>query len=268
MIQQACRSLENPDAPPRLSELATQAGLSAWHFHRLFKSTVGVTPREFAAARRQQRTRERLQRGDSVTEAIYSGGFGSGSRFYEHAPITLGMRPKQFRKRGEGVTIRHAVVPSPLGLVLVAGTDRGICAIHFGHRRAELERTLKSEFPQARLLSPDREFERWIRAVVAEITGPGTGANLPLDIRGTAFQQRVWQAVREIPCGQTATYAEIAGQLGKPAAVRAVASACAANRIAVLIPCHRVLRTDRQISGYRWGRARKARLLQAERESG
>lgn len=263
----ACRMLETAEAPPSLRDLARAAGLSPYHFHRLFKKTVGVTPRDYAAAHRQKLVRAGLRSGRSVTEAIYDAGFGSSSRFYERAPQILGMKPKQFLARGGGVTIQHAVVPCPLGHVLIAGTERGICAVHFGDSNAALERQLRQELPMATFVPPNPAFKKWVRTTVREIRRSGAASELPLDIRGTAFQQRVWKALRDIPRGRTATYSEIAARINRPAAVRAVANACASNPVAVLVPCHRAVRSDGQLGGYRWGKHRKRMLLKAERLS-
>jgi AraC family transcriptional regulator of adaptative response/methylated-DNA-[protein]-cysteine methyltransferase len=261
----ACRIIEGADSAPTLAVLAQAVGLSRYHFHRVFKSVVGVTARQYAAAYRTGRVRSELRARPSVTEAIYSAGFSSSSRFYERSSDSLGMTPREFRSGGPGVPIRYAVAACPLGLVLIAGTARGICAVRFGHERATLERELRQDFPKATLAKADRAFDDWVKAVVQLIQQPSGRIDLPLDIRGTAFQQRVWQALREIPAGRTASYSEVAARIGQPAAVRAVARACAANPVAVIVPCHRVVRRDGGISGYRWGVERKGRLLQWEK---
>ncbi len=269
MIAQACRSIEAAEAPPRLAELARQAGMSPWHFHRVFKSETGLTPAAYAAACRARRLREELaHRRGTVTEAIYGAGFGSGSRFYEASMQRLGMRPTEFRAGGAGAVIRFAVGQCSLGAVLVARSQRGVCAIMLGDDPEGLVRELQDQFPRAELIGGDARFEALVARVVGFVEAPGTGLDLPLDVRGTAFQERVWRALRDIPAGSTASYAEIARRIGMPGAARAVARACAANPLAVAIPCHRVVRRDGSPSGYRWGAERKRELLRRERASG
>ncbi len=263
----ACRFIESSLSVPALDKLAAVAGLSPFHFHRIFKKAIGLTPRQYAAAHRARRLRSELRTGQSVTEAIYGAGFNSNSRFYERSAETLGMTPRQYQNGGQDVLIRYAIALCPLGLVLVAGTVRGICAVSFGEDRAALERHLKQTFPQASIDKGDSTFNSWVKAVVELIRNPARTIDLPLDIRGTAFQHRVWQALREIPSGQTMTYAQVAASIGQPAAVRAVASACANNRLALLIPCHRVIGTNGKLTGYRWGLKRKRQLLKREQKS-
>jgi len=263
-MAKACRIIETSDSPPSLAALAEGAGLSPYHFQRVFKRVVGVTPREYGVALKTGRARTELRARNTVTEAIYGAGYGSSSRFYERANETLGMTPREFRQGGGGVTLRFAIERSQLGLVLVAGTARGICAVQFGDDRAVLERGLRREFPRARVENAGRDFNSWVKAVVAHIEAPARRIELPLDIRGTAFQHRVWQALRKIPAGATSTYAEIAATIGNPRAVRAVGRACAANPVAVVVPCHRVVRSDGNLSGYRWGIRRKRELLRRE----
>ena len=260
----ACRIIETSEPLPALDALANAVGLSRYHFHRVFKSVVGVTPRQYAAARRTGRVRSELRERRSVTEAIYRAGFNSSSRFYERSSDTLGMTPREYRSGGNGVAIRYAVAASPLGLVLVAGTARGICSVRFGDEPAALQRELRQDFPGASIEKADRAFKGWVNAIVHHLEHPAGVMDLPVDIRGTAFQQRVWQALRGIPAGQTASYAEIAARIGQPSAARAVARACATNPVAVIVPCHRVVRTDGGLSGYRWGVERKRRLLKRE----
>ncbi len=264
VVINACRAMVDADSTPTLTVLAKSAGLSPHHFLRVFKQVVGVTPREYAAARRDGRVRTELRTRATVTEAIYGAGFNSSGRFYENSTEKLGMQAGEFRRGGGGVTIRHAIAPCPLGLVLVAGTTRGICAVSFGATHAELRRTLEHDFPRARIERAGRDFNAWVRAVVKQIRQPAARLDIPLDIRGTAFQQRVWRALREIPPGQTASYAEVAERIGKPKAARAVAGACAANPVAVIVPCHRVVHADGTLSGYHWGRERKRELLRRE----
>jgi len=267
LIADACRAMERADSVPRLSVLARSAGLSPSRFHRVFKSVTGVTPRAYATALRAERAGQSLRSSRTVTEAIYASGFGSSGRFYEAAPERLGMTPTQMRAGGRGLTIRHATGRSWLGVVLVAATDRGICAIMFGDKAEPLVRDLKERFSHAKLVAGDRDFQRTVRAVAEYVRRPAAGLELPLDIIGTAFQQQVWELLRKIPAGATSTYTEIAKRLGKPSAVRAVASACAANPISVAIPCHRVVRSDGSLAGYYWGIERKRRLLDREQQN-
>jgi AraC family transcriptional regulator of adaptative response/methylated-DNA-[protein]-cysteine methyltransferase len=264
LIAETCRLMAQEESPSPLAELARCAGMSPHHFHRLFKTIVGVTPRAYAAAQRANRLREQLQRKSSVTDAIFEAGYGSSSRFYEHADHLLGMTPTRYKQGGADVEIRFALGVCSLGSVLVASSPRGICAISLGDDPERLLRELQDRLPHATLIGGDREYERVIAQVVGRIDTPGQAFDLPLDIRGTAFQQRVWQALREIPPGTTLSYAELAARIGQPGASRAVASACAVNTLAVAIPCHRVVRTDGSLSGYRWGVERKQALLQKE----
>lgn len=264
-IAAACRQIEQAEEPPRLDALAAAAGMSPCHFHRLFKAATGLTPRAWAAAHRAKRVREELAAGATVTQAIYGAGFGSSSRFYEQSDRMLGMKPSAFRAGGRDAEIRFAVGECSLGTILVAASTRGICAILLGDEPEALVHELEDRFPQARLVGGDAAFEAWVARVIGFVDAPAAGLDLPLDIRGTAFQQRVWQALTAIPPGSTASYADIAAAIGRPKAVRAVARACAANPLAVAIPCHRVVRTDGGLSGYRWGIERKRALLERER---
>jgi AraC family transcriptional regulator of adaptative response/methylated-DNA-[protein]-cysteine methyltransferase len=261
-----CRLIESSDQVPTLDELASRAGLSSFHTHRLFKAVTGVTPRAYAAAHRARRVRGELETRATVTEAIYGAGYGSSARFYEASNAVLGMTPTAYRQGGTGHDIRFAIGQCSLGAILVAATARGVCAILLGDDPDALAHDLERRFPRARLVGADAEFEQLIAQVVGLVEQPGVGAELPLDIRGTAFQQRVWKALRRIPAGKTASYAEIARRIRAPRSVRAVAQACAANALAVAIPCHRVVRTDGDLSGYRWGIERKRALL--DREAG
>jgi len=263
-VAEACRLIDASDAIPASSELARQAGMSVHHFHRVFKAVTGLTPKAYAAARRADKLRRALHAGGRVTDAIYEAGFNSNSRFYEAADRLLGMRPKDYRQGGANMRIRFAVGQCSLGAILVAQSERGICAILLGDDPDALVRQLQDQFPRATLVGGDRDFERVIARVVGLVEAPAVGLDLPLDVRGTAFQERVWQALRQIPPGVTMTYAEIAARLGMPKAVRAVARACAANALAVAIPCHRVVRSDGALSGYRWGVERKRALLERE----
>lgn len=263
-IATACRSIEKAEDIPTLDQLASAAGMSRFHFHRVFKALTGVTPKAYADAQRARRVREELARSSTVTDAIYGAGFNSNGRFYENSSELLGMTPTAFRAGGLGASIRFAVGECWLGSILVAATEKGVCAILLGDDPEPLVQSLQDTFRKARLIGGDREFERLIAKVVGFVEAPALGLDLPLDVRGTAFQQRVWQALREIPAGNTASYAEIAERIGRPKSVRAVAQACASNAIAVAIPCHRVVRTDGALSGYRWGIERKRALLERE----
>lgn len=264
IIAAACRQIEASETLPALDSLAASAGLSPFHFHRVFKAATGLTPKAYATAHRSRKLRARLADGGSVTDALYDAGFNSNSRFYESADQLLGMKPTDYRAAGQNNDIRFAVGQCSLGAILVAQSERGICAILLGDDPHQLVCDLQDQFRKANLIGADREFEQLIASVVGFVEAPATGLNLPLDIRGTAFQERVWQALREIPAGSTASYAEIAQRIGAPTSMRAVAQACGANRLAVAIPCHRVVRSDGNLSGYRWGVERKRQLLERE----
>jgi len=266
-VTRACRLIERSDELPSLDRLAAAAGLSRFHFHRVFKRLTGVTPKAYADGQRARRVRDGLAAGASVTAAMYGAGFNSSGRFYASAAARLGMRPSAARAGGAGTTIRFAVGQCSLGAVLVAATEVGVCTIALGDDPDRLVRALQDRFPKAALAGGDAGFERWVAAVVGLVEQPALGLDLPLDIRGTAFQLRVWEALRAIPPGETASYAQVARRIGQPGASRAVAAACAANPVAVAIPCHRVVRTDGSLSGYRWGVQRKAALLERERAS-
>jgi len=267
LVAQACRRIEAADTPPTLDALAQDAGLSPYHFHRLFKSVTGLTPKAYADAHRARKLRAQLGRGSTVTEAIYDAGFNASSRFYEASDNVLGMTASRYRAGGAQTTIRFAVGECSLGSILVAQSDRGICAILMGDDPDALVRDLQDTFRKAELIGGDADFEDLVAKVVGLIEAPSLGLDLPLDVRGTAFQERVWQPLRELPPGSTTSYAEIAARIGAPKAVRAVAQACAANHIAVAIPCHRVIRRDGNTSGYRWGVERKRALLEREAQS-
>ncbi|TKW65020.1 MAG: bifunctional DNA-binding transcriptional regulator/O6-methylguanine-DNA methyltransferase Ada [Paracoccus denitrificans] len=265
VIAEACRIIEGSDDMPKLDDLARRVGFSSHYFHRQFKAITGLTPREWAAAHRAKKVRSSLQQKENtVTEAIYDAGFNANSRFYETADKVLGMTPTAFRQGGKDTEIRFAVGESALGAILVAETDKGICAITMGDDPEGLVRDLQDRFPKARMIGGDAAFDARVAQVVGFVEAPQIGLDLPLDIRGTAFQQRVWQALRDIPAGETASYTDIAQQIGAPKSVRAVAQACASNKIAVAIPCHRVVRRDGDLSGYRWGIERKRALLEKE----
>jgi AraC family transcriptional regulator of adaptative response/methylated-DNA-[protein]-cysteine methyltransferase len=266
IVARACRRIEAADPAPGLKALAEEARMGAHHFHRVFVRLTGLTPTAYARARRAQRLRDQLATSaDSITASIYDAGFGSDSSFYESSDQVLGMRPGDYRAGGANTTIRFAVGQCSLGTILVACSERGVCAISLGDDPEALVRELQDQFAQAELIGGDEAFEQLVARVVGFVEAPGIGLDLPLDLRGTVFQERVWQALRGVPPGTTVSYTELAQQLDMPRAVRAVASACAANRLAVAIPCHRVLRSDGQLSGYRWGVARKRELLLRER---
>lgn len=266
-IEKACALLRESETMPSLGELADAAGVSRFHFHRVFKQITGATPRDYARTHRLGQFARRLDNGEKVTEAVYAAGFGSSSRAYDAAPAALGMTPAVRRRGGAGETVRYVTVATPLGWALVAATARGVCLTALGEDREHLAATVRQRFPAASIIADDLGLKDWADQVVRFITDPGRTLDLPLDIRGTAFQARVWRALQKIPLGQTATYSEIARILGQPRAVRAVAQACAANNLALVVPCHRVIREDGDLAGYRWGVERKRALLKRERAS-
>lgn len=263
-IVAACRTIATAEEAPKLAALAAAAGLPPTRFRRAFKALTGVTPKAYATARRTLRLHEGLAAGATVTEAIYDAGFNTASRFYAASNSTLGMTPGSWRAGGDGAEIRFAVGECRLGSTLVATTTKGVCAILLGDDAEALLRELQDRFPRAALVGGDAGFEAMIARVVGFVEAPHLGLDLPLDVRGTAFQHRVWQELRNIPCGGTASYAEIARRIGAPDSARAVGGACAANPVALAIPCHRVVRTDGSVSGYRWGIERKRALLRRE----
>jgi AraC family transcriptional regulator of adaptative response/methylated-DNA-[protein]-cysteine methyltransferase len=264
IVTKACRLIDEAAEPLSLAQLAAAVELSPHHFHRLFKQATGVTPKAYAAAGRSARLRAGLTTAATVTEAFHEAGYGSNGRFYEAAPGVLGMSPTRYRAGGTNEVLHFAVGQCSLGAILVASSAKGVAAILLGDDPEALLRELQDRFPKAQLRGGDAAYERLVARVVGLVEAPARGLDLPLDVRGTAFQQRVWQALREIPPGQTATYSGIAEKIGAPRAVRAVAGACAANAIAVAIPCHRVVRQDGDLSGYRWGIARKRELMARE----
>lgn len=266
-VARACRRIESAERMPGLADLAREAGISPFHFHRVFSRVTGVTPGAYADACRARRLAEALPGAESVTQALYEAGYNAASRFYAQAPDRLGMAPALYRSGGGGARIRFAVAGSSLGAILVAATERGVCAILLGDDPDALLRDLQDRFPKADLIGGDPDFEAMVAQVVGLVEAPAQTVELPLDIGGTAFQQRVWAALRRIPPGTTATYTEIAVAIGQPNAVRAVGFACGANALAVAIPCHRVVRSDGSLSGYRWGIARKRDLLAREAET-
>jgi AraC family transcriptional regulator of adaptative response/methylated-DNA-[protein]-cysteine methyltransferase len=263
-VTAACRTIESSPEPPRLDALAQAAGMSRFHFQRVFKKMTGLSPKAFAHARRAERVRGSLTRHRTVTDALYAAGFNSNGRFYAASAKILGMNPKYFRAGGIGAEIRFAVAACSLGSIIVAASDRGVCFIAMGDDAKALVKNLHDRFPKARISAGGKPFERTVAQVIRFVEKPRLGLNLPLDIRGTAFQRRVWQALTEIPPGATANYAQIAQRIGAPKSMRAVAGACGANPLAVVVPCHRVIRSDGSLSGYRWGVERKRALLKRE----
>ena len=263
-VIRACTMIEEAEYEPSLNELAGAAGLSPYHFHRIFRKAVGVTPKQYAMELRLQRMRRNLERNRTITESVYKSGFESNSRFYETATKNLGMKPSTYRKGGKGMSIRYGIVHSYLGWLLVAATEHGICRIDFDDTPGELHTRLRTAFPAADFRENDPEFRTTINQTLAFLEKPGQGLSLPLDIQGTAFQRRVWTALQNVPAGSTVSYTELAQRIGNPRAARAVARACAANHLAVAIPCHRVVRRDGGPGGYRWGLDRKKTLIQRE----
>lgn len=263
-ITEACRIIEASETTPGLAELAKRVGISTYHFHRIFKTITGLTPRAYAAARRTQWVRHTLSHSNTVTDAVFEAGYHSSSRFYQRSNEVLGMTPTKYRAGGLNILIRFAIGQCSLGSILVAESAHGVCAIFLGDDPERLAYDLQDRFPRATLIGGDSAFEQRVAKVIGFIEQPAIGLDLPLDVRGTAFQQRVWQALREIPVGTTASYTDIAQRIGAPNAARAVAGACAANGLAVAIPCHRVIRNDGGLSGYRWGVERKRALLAKE----
>jgi AraC family transcriptional regulator, regulatory protein of adaptative response / methylated-DNA-[protein]-cysteine methyltransferase len=264
-IRQLCRHIEtHADEPLSLATLGRRAGLSAPHLQRVFKRITGVSPRQYARACRMDRLKARLRGRETVTRATYQAGFGSSSRVYEHADDRLGMTPGTYREGGSHMTIGYTVSDCPLGRLLMAATPRGICAVILGDDDAELREWLTEEFPRASIAADDGRLSGWLGEILAHLGGQRPHLDLPLDVQATAFQMRVWQKLREIPFGQTRTYAQVAADLGQPTATRAVARACATNPASIVIPCHRVVRQGGALGGYRWGLDRKRRLLEGE----
>ncbi|MDQ3811782.1 MAG: methylated-DNA--[protein]-cysteine S-methyltransferase, partial [Chloroflexota bacterium] len=252
-----------------LERLGRAVGMSPHHLQRMFKRLTGVTPKEYADARRLERFRSRLKEGDTVSRATYEAGYGSGSRVYQQAHARLGMTPAAYRRGGRGMHIRFTIVDSPLGRLLVGTTERGICAVTLGDTDTTLEATLRREYPAASVERIDDGQNEWVATIVRHLSGTSAGGlDLPLDVQATAFQWRVWKALQEIPPGHTRTYGAIAAALGEPTAARAVASACASNPVAIVVPCHRVVRGDGDLGGYRWGQERKRQLLAREAAAG
>jgi AraC family transcriptional regulator of adaptative response/methylated-DNA-[protein]-cysteine methyltransferase len=266
-VTRARQLLDEAEGVLTLAQLSKRVGVSPFHLQRLFKRATGLSPREYQSARRMQQVKRGLRKGDDVTTALYDAGFGSPSRLYEKTSQHLGMTPGTYQRGGAGITIQFAIVPSPLGRLLVAATSRGLCAVRFGENVAELERELREEFRAAEIHRNDAALQPFLQPLLASLRGEKVTMDLPLDVRASAFQKRVWDALREIPAGETRSYAEVARAIGDPKAVRAVATACASNPVALAVPCHRVVRGDGKVAGYRWGIERKRKLLQQERRA-
>ncbi len=265
-VRRACRYIEgHDDGPPTLAALGAHVNLSAHHLQRSFKAVMGITPRHYADARRLDRLKGLLRDGDDVAGALYEAGYGSSSRLYEKAPSQLGMTPATYRRGGAGARIAYTIVDSPLDRLLVGATERGVCALYLGDDESALEATLVAEYPAATIVRDDAGLGRWVDAVLAHLDGRAPHLDLPLDVRATAFQRRVWEALRAIPYGETRSYGEVARAIGQPTARRAVARACATNPVAVVVPCHRVVAASGALAGYRWGTERKQALLAKER---
>ncbi len=269
LVQRVCRAIAaNPEEPPTLASLSAAVNLSPFHLQRTFKRVMGITPRQYAEACRVGRLKDELRKGEAVTSALYGAGYGSASRLYESAPARLGMTPAVYRRGGSGMRIHYTVVPCPLGLLLVAATERGVCAITLGDSDESLVAALTREYPAATIAGDASGLDSAVEAIIRHLHGQEPHLDLPLDVQATAFQWRVWEALRAIPYGSTRSYGEIARAIGQPTAARAVAQACATNRVALAIPCHRVVREDGEVGGYRWGVARKRTLLAQEQAGG
>jgi AraC family transcriptional regulator of adaptative response/methylated-DNA-[protein]-cysteine methyltransferase len=256
---------QHTDQVLTLADLAAEVGLSPFHLQRTFKRLLGVSPREYQDALRVTRLKARLRAGDTVSRATYEAGFGSSSRVYERSDRALGMTPAAYRRGGAGLRITYTIVEPPFGKILVGATDRGVCAVALGDADDALEHALRNDFPRAEIVRGDGEHRDWVEEIVGHVGGGNLGASVPLDLQGTRFQQQVWALLRRIPRGRTRSYAEIAAAVGNPRATRAVARACASNHLAVVIPCHRVVRNDGALGGYKWGADRKRTLLERER---
>jgi AraC family transcriptional regulator of adaptative response/methylated-DNA-[protein]-cysteine methyltransferase len=267
LVQRICRFLDASQTETvKLADLAAHVGVSAFHLQRTFKRVMGISPRQYLTARRFGNFKTLVREGEPVTQALYDSGFNSSSRLYEHAPEELGMTPATYGRGGQGTNISYTIVASPLGRLLVAMTERGVCAVRMGDTDAELEKDLRSEFPAANIQRSDSALRAPVQKILSHLTNKEPRLDLPLDIRSTAFQRQVWEKLRAIPYGQTVSYGDVAKSLGKAGAVRAVGRACATNPVALVIPCHRVVREDQSLGGYRWGLERKKKLLDRERE--
>jgi AraC family transcriptional regulator of adaptative response/methylated-DNA-[protein]-cysteine methyltransferase len=266
-VRQARQVLDSAEGSVSLADLSQRVGVSAFHLQRMFKRATGLSPREYQAARRMQQVKSELRKGGDVTTALYEAGFSSPSRLYEKSSQQLGMTPGAYRRGGAGVRITYAIAPTSLGRMLVAATARGLCAVRFGETASELAGELKNEFRAADLHRDDSKMRQYIEPLLAAIRGDSASVDVPLDVRASAFQKKVWDALREIPRGETRSYSEVAREIGHPEAVRAVARACASNPVALAVPCHRVIRGDGELAGYRWGIEKKKKLLERERRS-
>jgi AraC family transcriptional regulator, regulatory protein of adaptative response / methylated-DNA-[protein]-cysteine methyltransferase len=276
-VAQVCREIEKRihgeensagELPVTLAALSAPVGLSSHQLERAFRSVMGITPRQYADAQRMHRLKTRLKKGDDVTTALYDAGFGSSSRLYERAPSHLGMTPATYRRGGVGMRIRYTIADSPLGRLLVGATDRGISALYLGESDARLEAAIRKEYPRAEIRRDRNGMEGWIESILAHLRGREPHLDLPTDVQATAFQRRVWEELRRIPYGTTRTYTQVARAIGRPKAIRAVARACATNPVSVVVPCHRVVREDGNLAGYRWGLERKRALLEHESAAG
>ncbi|HET6142637.1 MAG TPA: bifunctional DNA-binding transcriptional regulator/O6-methylguanine-DNA methyltransferase Ada [Candidatus Acidoferrales bacterium] len=268
LVRKVCQEIENhPDDSPSLKTLAKLTGLSCAHLQRTFREAMGITPRQYAEALRVKRFKSELRKGSDVTTALHEVSYGSTSRLYEKSDAQLGMTPATYRKGGLGMNISYTIAESSLGRVLVAGTERGISAVYLGDKDSDLAATLREEYPQAEIQTTPENKSKWVRAIVAHLDESSSPIDLPTDVKGTAFQRRVWQALREIPLGATRTYSDVARAIGQPTAIRAVGHACATNPASIVVPCHRVIRTDGSLGGYRWGLHRKQNLLEKERRA-
>ena len=266
LVQRVCHLLNtNESESLKLAELASQAGVSQFHLQRTFKRVMGISPRQYLAARKIDNFKSLVRKGDSVTSSLYESGFNSSSRLYEHAGEELGMTPATYSRGGRGVNINYTITASPMGRLLVAVTERGVCAVRMADNDAELEKDLREEFPNAELKRDDSALRESVQKILNHLEKNEPRIDLPLDIKATAFQRQVWEHLRAIPYGQTVSYGDVAKALGKPGAVRAVGRACATNPVALVIPCHRVVREDKTLGGYRWGLDRKKKLLEHER---
>jgi AraC family transcriptional regulator of adaptative response/methylated-DNA-[protein]-cysteine methyltransferase len=268
LVQRVCRFLDASQTETvKLADLAAHAGVSVFHLQRTFKRIMGISPRQYLTARRFGNFKTLVREGEPVTQALYNSGFNSSSRLYEHAPEELGMTPATYGRGGRGIDISYTIVRSPLGQLLVAVTERGVCAVRMGDSDAALEKDLRAEFSAATIRRDDTALRAPVEKILNHLTNKEPQLDLPLDIRSTAFQRQVWEKLRAIPYGQTVSYGDVAKSLGKPGAVRAVGRACATNPVALVIPCHRVVREDQSPGGYRWGLKRKQKLLEHERSS-
>jgi len=268
MVRRACLYIETHfDESPTLDDLSTYAGVSPYHLQRVFKRIAGITPRQYAEATRLDQFKTSVRKGATVTGAMYDAGYGSSSRLYERAPAQLGMTPADYRRGGRGVRISYTIAGCLLGRLLVGGTSKGICSVRLGDSDAELEANLRSEFSSADITRDDGALNGWVEQLLNHLAGIRPHLDLPLDVQATAFQWSVWEKLREIPYGSTRSYSEVAREMGRPTATRAVARACATNPVALVIPCHRVVREDKSLGGYRWGIERKEKLLEHERSA-